>query len=153
MNIAKGRTVEYYNKIKSNEVADSGFTLVLLKVAEVDDTLNNHATLADLISGGNTEADFTNYVRKDLTDADLAALPAPDDANNYITLDLPDATWTSAGGVTDNTLVKVIVCYNPAVSLPVDANTIPVAHFDFATTTNGADLTMQVNASGFYRAT
>ena len=151
-NISKGRVVEFYNRVESSDPTNAAFVLVLLKVAEADATLIDYDTLAALLAGSNTEADFTNYARKTLTDADLAALPSPDDSNNRYDVDLPDVTWTTAGGATNNTLVKAILCYDSDTTGGTDANIVPVAHYDFAATTDASDLTLQWNASGFFRA-
>lgn len=153
-NIAKGRAVELYNRVKSNDPANSAFVIVLLKAAEADGVLEDYDDLGALLgAAGNTEADFTNYTpRKVLSDAELAALPAPDDTNNRYDIDLPDQTWTAAGGALNNTLVKLLVCYDSDTTLGTDANILPVAHYDFAVTTDGSDLTAQFNAAGFFRA-
>jgi hypothetical protein len=152
-NIAKGRVVEWYNRIESNDPANSAFIIVLLKVAESDATLIDYDDLGALLgAAGNTEADFTNYARKVVTDSDLAALPAPDDTNNRFDIDMPDQVYSSAGGATNNTLVKAIICYDSDTTGGTDANIIPCAHYDFAVTTDGTDLTMKINAAGFYRA-
>ena len=152
-NIAKGRVVEWYNRVENNDPANSAFILVLLKAAEVDATLRDYDDLSTLIAAaGNTEADFTNYARKTLTDADLAALPAPDDTNDRYDVDLPDQTWTAAGGATNNTLVKALLCYDSDTTVGTDANIIPVAHYDFTPTTDASDLTLRWNTAGFFRA-
>jgi hypothetical protein len=152
-NIAKGAVKGYYNRVKSNDPTNSALVMVMLKAAEADDTLNNYDDLSTLLgAAGNTEADFTNYARKVLTDADLAAVPAPDDTNNRIDLDLPDWVISAAGGAANNTLVKVLVCYDNDTTGGTDANIVPLCYYDFSVTTDGSDLTAQINASGFYRA-
>ena len=151
-NIAKGRVVEWYNRVKSNDPANSAFIVVLLKVAESDATLIDYDDLAAIIAGANTEAVFTNYVRKTVTDAELAALPAPDDGNDRFDIDMPDVVWTSAGNGANDTLVKLLVCYDSDTAGGTDANILPVAHYDFAVTTDGNDLTAQIDAAGFFRA-
>ena len=153
-NIAKGRGVEYYNRVKSNDPANSAFIVVLLKLAglEADDLLNNYDDLAALLAASNDEADFTNYARKTLTDADLAALPAPDDTNNRRDIDLPDQTWVNAGGATNNSLGKAIVCYDGDTTGGADSAIVPVAFYDFVATTTGINLVLQFAAAGFYRA-
>lgn len=151
-NIAKGRVVEFYNRVKSNDPTNSAFIVVLLKVAEAEATLIDYDTLGALLAGSNTEADFTNYARKTITDADLAALPSPDDTNNRYDIDMPDQVYTSAGGATNNTLVKAIICYDSDTTAGTDANIIPCAHYDFSVTTDGSNLTMEINSAGFYRA-
>lgn len=153
-NVALGRIVELYNRVKSNDPADSALIVVLLKAAEADATLIDYDTLAAVLGGSNTEADFTNYVRKVLTDAELASLPSPDDINDRYEVDIPDQTWSSAGGASDNTLVKALICYAPAGSdspPSEDSEIIPLCHFDFPRTTNGADLVMQIHPNGFFR--
>lgn len=152
-NIAKGGVKGYYERVKNNDPTNAAFIMVMLKASEVDDTLNNYDDLGTLIAAaGNTEADFTNYARKTLVDTDLAAVPAPDDTNNRIDLDLPDWLISAAGGATNNTLTKLLICYDSDTTAGTDSNIIPVCYYDFAVTTDGSDLTAQINASGFYRA-
>ena len=150
-NIAKGRVNQYVSKVDANDPTNSGLTLVLFKVSEADGTLEDYDDLGTLIAGANTEADFTNYARIDLSDTDVTD-PAPDDTNNWQSADFADQTWTSAGGGTNNTLTKLIVCYNPDITGDVDGNIIPLTHHDFVATTDGNDLIAQINAAGFYRA-
>ena len=150
-NVAKGRVNEFVTRVDANDPTDSGLTLVLFQVSEADATLEDYDDLAALIAGSNTEATFTNYARIDLSDTDVTA-PTPDDTNNWQTADFADQTWTAAGGATNNTLTKLIVCYNPAISSDVDANIIPMTHHDFVATTDGNDLIAQINAAGFFKA-
>ena len=152
-NIAKGRVVEFYNRVENNDPANAAIIIVLLKANETEADLVDHDNLSLLLAdAGNTEADFTNYARKTLTDADLAALPAPDDTNNRFDIDLPDQTFSSAGGAANNTLTKLLVCYDADTTGGDDTNIIPLTHHDFAVTTDGSDLTAQFNAAGFFRA-
>ena len=151
-NIAKGKVNEYMARIDGNDPANSALIIVLLQVtSEADATLEDYDDLAALLAGSNTEATFTNYARKTLTDTDITA-PTPDDTNNWQAADFADQTWTSAGGASNNTLDKFLVCYDPDTTAGTDSNIIPLTHHDFSTTTNGNDLTAVVNASGFYRA-
>lgn len=151
MNIAKGRVVELYNRVKSNDPANSVFVIVLLETTglDADDTLNNFDDLAALIAA-NPEADFTNYTRKVLSDAALAALPAPDDTNNRIDLDIPDQTWTTAGP--GDAVGKLLVCYDPDSTGGTDSAIVPMTYHDFVFTPDGTDVTAVVAAAGFYRA-
>lgn len=153
-NIARGRIVEFYNNVESNSPANSAFVIVLLKATglEADDTLNNYDDLAAILAAANDECDFTNYARKTLESAELAALPAPDDTNNRRDLDLPDFTWTSAGGATNNSIGKLIVCYDADTTAGTDSAIIPMTYHDFVYTTTGVDLPAVVAAAGFFRA-
>lgn len=150
-NIAKGRVNELHDRVDGNDPTNSAIVVVLLKVAEADGTLEDYDTLSALLAGSNTEADFTNYARKVLTDSDVSA-SAVDDTNNRRESDLPDQTWSSAGGGTDNTLVKLIVCYDDDSTGGTDANLIPLTHHDFSVTTNGGDITAQFDSAGYFRA-
>ena len=153
-NIAKGRIVELYNRVKNNDPANAAFIIVLLKAGEADGVLEDYDDLgALLLAAGNAEADFTNYARITLTDAELAALPAPDDANNRYDLDLPDQSYVNAGGATNNALVKAFVCYDSDTTAGTNANIIPLTHYDYAPTTDGSNLNLEFNAAGFFRAT
>ena len=153
-NIAKGRAYEFYRSVKGNSPANSAFIVVLLKATglEADDTLNNYDDLSTLLAAANDECDFTNYARKTLTDAELASIPAPDDTNNRVDLDIPDLTWTSPGGATNNTIGKLLVCYDSDTTGGTDSNIIPVTYHDFTATTDGNDLTAVIAAAGFFRA-
>lgn len=143
--MAKG-IARYYCTLPA---ANDALLVVLLKSAglQADDTLNNHDTLASVLAA-NTEADFTNYARKVVTSS---VTPTEDDTNNWVSIDMPDQTWASAGGVANNTLGKVIVCYRPDTG-SADSAIIPLTYYDLVTTTDGLDLTVQINTAGFYRA-
>lgn len=149
-NISLGKAVEYANNVATNSPANSALVLVLLQANEADSVLQDYDTLADLLAAaGNTEATFTNYARKVLTDTDISA-PTPDDTANTQSIDIPDQVFTSAGGTTDNTLTKAIICYDADTTAGTDANIIPVSHHDVSGTTNGNNLTAIIAATGFY---
>lgn len=152
-NIAKGRHVELVNRVKNNDPANSALVVVLLQAAEADATLLDYDDLQTLLAAaGNTEANFTNYARKVLTDAELPA-QSPDDVNDRYDAGAPaSVTWTAAGGASNNTLVKAIVCYDADTTGGTDANLVPVYCYDYAPTTNGNDLILNFNAAGFGRA-
>ena len=150
LNIAKGRSVELYNRVKSNDPANSAFVIVLLKVAEAQAAMEDYDDLSALLgAAGNTEADFTNYARKTLTDVEIAALPAPDDTNNRRAMTLPNQTYTAAGGTTDNNLVVALVCYDSDTTGGTDANIVPVLNLDYVVTTQGVDLSLNFPAELF----
>ncbi len=108
-------------------------------------TLNNHDDIAAMLGGANTEANFTNYARK----TGITGTLTVDDTNNRVDLDIPDQTWTAAGGASNNTLTDLIVFYDEGGT---DGTRILGTCHDFAATTDGSDLTAQVNAAGIYRA-
>jgi hypothetical protein len=147
-NIAAGRVVEYYNRVKGNDPAASALILVPIETAglETDAVLKDKDDLAAVLSGTTNEQ--TTMGRKTLTDAELAAFPAPDDTNDRYDVSLPTVTWTAATG---NAISKILVCYDSDTGAGTDANIIPLTMFDFAQTPSGADI--QMTTGVFFRAT
>ena len=151
-NVSKGRINELHNNVVNNTPANSGLVVMLFQAAEADATLEDYANAATLIAApGNTEATFTGYFRKILTDADLTATTV-DNGSNIQWADLPDQVWTNAGGSLDNTLSKFKVFYDDDVTAGTDADLLPLTHMDFPATTNGNDLTAVVPANGYFSA-
>lgn len=149
-NIAKGRVVEYYNRVKSNDPTNSALVIVAINAnAVADSTFIDLDDLSAILATAAAEATNTGYARKVLTDADLAALPAPDDGNDRYDVDLPDQTWSSVqasgGAWTD-----LIICYDGDTTGGTDANIIPLTHHDFAVTPDGSDIVAQI--ANFFRA-
>ena len=137
--IAKGSFVE---KVRHG---GSALLILLVKANEAEATLVDRDTVADILANGTTEADFTNYARK----TGITGTITVDDTNNRVDVDIPDQTWTSAGGALNNTLTKLIVAYEESAA---DSGRVPISHHDFAVTTDGSNLTAQINATGFARA-
>ncbi len=152
-NIAKGRVVEYYNRVKANDPTNSALVIVALKATGLEShaTLIDYDDLAAILAAANDEATNTGYARKVLTDADLAALPAPDDTNNRYDIDLPDQTWTAVQ-TTGGAWGALLVCYDPDTTGGTDSSIIPLTVHDFAVTPDGSDIIAQINAAGFFRA-
>ena len=148
-NIAKGRIVELYNRVKGNDPSTSAFILMALETTglEADSVLMDKDDFAALVSGATNEQ--TTVGRKTLTDADLAALPAPDDANNRYDIDLPDVTWTAATG---NQISKIALGYDANTGTGTDADILFLGAFDCGWIPDGTDFTMQFDAAGFFRA-
>lgn len=152
-NIAKGRVVELYNRVKSNDPANSALIIVAIKTTGIvsDAVMIDYDDLATLLAGASDEATNTGYARKTLTDADLAALPAPDDTNDRYDIDLPDQTWTAvaaAGGGWS----KLVVCYDNDTTAGTDSNLLPLTAHDFVVVPDGTDIVAQIAAAGFFRA-
>ena len=152
-NVALGRVIELYNRVKNNDPANSALVVVALKASglEADDTLNNHDDLSALLAAANDEATNTGYSRWVLTDADLAALPAPDDTNNRRDADIPDKTWSNVQ-TTGGAWGKLIVCYDSDTTSGTDAAIEPLTYHDFAVTPDGTSILAQIAAAGFFRA-
>lgn len=146
-NIAKGRVVEYYNRVKSNDPTNSALILVPIETSglESDATLIDKDDLAAVLSGATNEQ--TTMGRKTLTDSDLAALPAPDDGNDRFDVSLPTVTWAAATG---NAISKILVCYDSDTTGGTDSAIVPLTMFDAAVTPDGNDI--QLTTGVFFRA-
>jgi hypothetical protein len=150
-NIAKGRVAEFYNRVDTNDPANSALVIVVLATSglETDAVLKDLDTLSAVVAGTTNEVTNSGYARKVLTDTDLAAL-APDDTNDRIDLDMADQTWTSVAA--GDGWSKLLICYDSDTTAGTDANIIPLLAYDFVVTPDGNNIIAQVNAAGFFRA-
>jgi hypothetical protein len=146
-NVAKGRVVEYYNRVESNDPSTSALILIPIETSglETDAALIDSLTVAEVLDGATNEQ--TTMGRKTLTDTELAALPAPDTTNDRYEISLPQVTWA---GATGNAISKILVAYDANTGAGADTDLIPLTMFDFAMTPNGADI--QINSGVFFRA-
>jgi hypothetical protein len=137
-NIAKGRGVELYRRVKSADPATSAIVLVPIATAglESDATLIDAATLAAALAG--TTDEQTTMGRKALVAADLAAFPSPDNGLDRFEVSLPTVTWVGATGAP---ISKILVCYRNATADP-DSAVVPLTMFDFVVSPSGTDVQM-----------
>lgn len=153
LNIALGRVAELYNRVDTNDPANSVLVIVLIAAAgiETDAVLKDKDHLQDFVTGATNEATNTGYARKILTDADIVAF-APDDVNDRVDLDIADQTWTAVANDGTGAIGDLLVCYDNDSTGGTDANIIVMTMHDFAVTPDGSDITAQIAATGFYRA-
>lgn len=149
-NIAKGRVAELYNRVDLNDPANAVLVIAVFNSSETDAAMLDVDTLAALEALASA-AEVTNsgYARKVLTDADLVAF-APDDTNDRVDLDIPDQTWTAV--VAGTAWTDLVICYDSDSTGGTDSNIVPLTLHDFAVTPNGGDITAQIAAAGFFRA-
>jgi len=150
-NIAKGRAAELYNRVDSNDPANSVLVIVILATAgiETDAVLKDKADLAAVVAGTTNEVTNAGYARKILTDADVVAF-APDNVNDRVDIDIPDQTWTAvAAGDGFN---DFLVLYDSDSTGGTDSLIVPMTQHDFVVTPDGSDITAQIAAAGFFRA-
>jgi hypothetical protein len=152
-NISLGSVAEFYKRIDSNDPANSAFIVALLANAgiEADATLKDKDDFSTLVSGTTDFATNTGATRKTLTDADLAAF-APDDANDRVDLDVPDQTWTAVANDGTGAIAALVFGYDSDTTAGADVNIVFVTKHDFAVTPDGSDITAQIAAAGFFRA-
>lgn len=150
-NRAKGRVVELYNRVDSNDPANSALIILVLATSglEADSVLIDKDDVAALVSGTTNEVTNTNYGRKTLTDSDLSAY-APDDTNDRVDLDIPDQTWTAVAA--GDGWSKLVVAYDSDTTGGADSAIIPLTAHDFVVTPDGSDITAQIASAGFFRA-
>lgn len=147
-NVSKGKDISFIDNVINNTPANSAIIVVLLSASQADDSLRDYTDLAALLAdAGNTEADFTNYSRKVITDVDGLTLTI-DNVANTVTPDLTDQIWTAAGGTTNNTLSKLLLCYDSDTTTGTDSDLTPMYAYDFVATTNGENLEARPSASG-----
>jgi len=147
-NVAKGQDKTYFSNVNANTPANSAITLVLLQASEADATIRDYANLSLILAeAGNTEATFTNYARKVLTDSDGITITV-DNGTDTLSIDIPDQIWTTAGGAANNTLTKLLVCYDPDTTGGDDTTITPIYAYDFVATTNGENLEARPAAGG-----
>jgi len=147
MNIAKGRIVEYYNRVKSNDPTNAALILIPVETTglEADSVLIDKDDVAAFFTGTTTEQ--TTMGRKVLTDSELAALPAPDDTGDKYDVSLPTVTWSAATG---NAISKMLVAYDSDTTAGTDSNIIPLTLFDCVATPDGNDI--QLTGGVFFSA-
>lgn len=130
--------------------ANDGIIAVLFQAtAQVtDDVMMDYTTLA-AIKAAQTEATFTAYARKPLVNVTLAV----DNVNNRRTADADDLAWTAAGGATNNTLGRIVFCYDPDTTAAAhDATILPLTFYPYSTTTDGTTRNVQINSVGWWRS-
>ena len=150
-NIAKGRVAEFYNRVQTNDPANSALIAVVLATSglESDATLIDKTTLSAVVAGTTNEVTNVGYARIVMTDAALSAL-APDNTNDRVDLDIADLAF---GAITaGDGWSKLVLCYDSDTTGGTDANIIPLCAYDIALTPDGSAITLVINAAGFYRA-
>jgi hypothetical protein len=148
-NIAKGRVAEFYNRVDSNDPANSAIVVLALATSglESDATLKDKDDVVALVSGTTNEVTNVGYARKILTDADLAAM-APDDTNDWMLLDTADLAF---GAITaGDAWSKIVFAYDPDTTGGTDSTLIPLTSHDVTITPDGSAITITV--AGFYKA-
>lgn len=144
--IAAGRGVRYCDLALGTD----RLAIVLLQSSgyQGDATVRNYNTLAAILATANLEATFTNYARVFVSSGIVITPNTTTHANN---VSIANLTWLAAGGTTNNTLAKLLICYQPT-SGATDAQTIPLFSCDVSATTNGQDYKVTI-ASGVAVAT
>lgn len=152
-NIAKGRVAELANRVNANDPANSVFLVTLLAATgvESDAVLKDKDDFAALVSGATNEATNTGYSRKTL-DNTAGITVTVDDTNDRVDVDIPDQTWTGLTNDGTGAVGDLVIAYDSDSTGGTDSGIVPLTLHDFAVTPDGSDVTAQVNAAGFFRA-
>jgi hypothetical protein len=137
-NRSKGRFVEYFNRVDSNDPANSAIVLVPLSASGTEAQGQDLHTLSAYEADANfAERTTGGWVRKTLTDAQLAAI-AVDDVNNRFPATLPSVTWTTPAA--GNNTTGLLLCFDSDTTAGTDANLEVICHLDFVVITDGNDV-------------
>jgi hypothetical protein len=141
-NISKGEVKKY---CKLDGGANDALIVVPIESSgvEADDTLNNYDDLAALLAAANNEQ--STMGRKTITSVTITV----DDTNNRVDCDIADQVWTAATG---NAVSDLLIGYDPDTTGGTDSTIVPLTFHDFSVTPDGSDITAQVAAAGFFRA-
>lgn len=137
---AAGRGVRYCDLALGTD----RLALVLLQSAslQADATLRNYTTLSSLLAGGSLEATFTNYARIFITSGITVT---PDTTIHKNTVSIASQSWLAAGGALNNTVAKLLICYQPT-SGATDAQTVPLFNCDVSATTTGSNYNVTISS-------
>lgn len=148
-NISRGAVGYYHDPARGTVGANARITIVVLEVAETEDTLNNYDTLSAVLAGSNTEATSTNYARIELAAAALT-WTVDDTGNDAQAIIDSDQVWTSVSQLASEVWVKLLVCYDSDNTAGTDANIIPLTYHDFSVTPNGGNITANFDQTAGY---
>jgi hypothetical protein len=150
-NIALGRVVELYNRVKIADPPTSRLIIMILAFTgyEGDGIMKDKVTFADIVLNSTNEVGNTGYAKKVLISTDLLAW-APTHASDVWDLDIPDQTWTAV--LAGDLWHRFVVGYDPSSAGATMSAIIPLTIHDFVVTPDGSDITAQIAAAGFFRA-
>ncbi len=147
-NISKGRVAAFYERAKSNDPANSAIILIPLSAQGSESEAQDYDTVAAVLAGASDERTTGGWARVTLTDAELAAFPAPNDTDNRQDLQLPETSFGSP--TTGNNVVALLVAYDPDTTGGTDANLTPISSHTWSVTTDGTEKRLQ--AGDFMRS-
>jgi hypothetical protein len=141
-NIAKGRLVELYNRVKSNDPASSAFILVPLTAGGTEGQGQDFDNLEALLEDANfTEQTGGGWARKTLTDSELAALPAPNDEANRYDLPSPEVNFGEPEAANDT--VGLAICYDANTGTGDDGDLLFIGCMDFTVEADGNEVVLK----------
>jgi len=143
-----GRFGEWADNVETNDPAASVINVHAWTVSAADDLVNNARFVSSIeATAGVTEVTNSGYTLKVLTPTEL--IITINDTTNLIDVDTSDIVWTAivAGSAWDD----ISFSYD-RLGTDVDAGVDAGTWHDFVVIPNGGDITAQIAAAGFYRA-
>ncbi len=150
-NRGKGRGVEWAERVNANDPTNSALIVLVLATSgiESDATLIDKDDVAAIVSGTTNEVTNSGYARKTLDQAG-GIVVTYDDTNDRVDVDIPDQTWTAvAAGDGWN---DIVLAYDSDTTGGADSAILPHTQHDFVLTPDGSDITAQIAAAGYFRA-
>ena len=149
--IARGRAGLYHDNVEQNVPTGCKLVIVAMVSTDTDTARTGAATLSALLALGSTaEATNSGYARIDLAAADISQTIGATNSDSDIAIAgstnpvfssiLAGSNWT-----------HIAICYSPGAA-SADTLVIPLTIQDFVVTPNGGDITLEINANGYYRA-
>lgn len=146
-NRAKGRFVEWGERVNANDPTNSVFVIEALATSglESDAVLLDKDDFAAVVSGTTNEVTNSGYARKSIDQAGGITITY-DDTNDRADIDVPDQTWTAVAA--GDGWSKLVFGYDSDSTAGTDANILPLSHHDFVVTPDGSDITAIVAVFG-----
>lgn len=149
-NVSGGKINAYADNVNDNTPANAVLVLALFVGAGATDNDYRDADSLSAIEALSTaEVTDVSYSRIILSDLDVAASTV-DDVGDTRSFDIADQTWVALDG--SDSITKLVVGYDSDSAAGTDADIVPCAHYDFVVSTNGSDVTAQINAGGLWSA-
>lgn len=147
-NIAKGRVVELWNRVQSNDPASACLLLVPLSASGTAEEAQDYNNLSEVLGGSANEQTEGGWERKKLTNTELDAI-AVDDTENRFPTKIKEVKMGSPTAGKNTT--GLLICYDPKEAEGTDTEPIPLLHLDFSVTADGNEVI--INAGEVFRAT
>lgn len=147
-NQALGAMAAWFKRVDDNDPAGAVLRIFIIdNNAETDANMKDADTMTALFALLANEVTNTNYVNIALDDTDVAF--TVDDGGDQVELDFADQTFSSIAS--GDAWTDLVVAWDET-GADNDALTIPGTLHDFVVTPDGSDITAQLDAAGFYRA-
>lgn len=139
---------ELYNRVKSNDPSTSALILIPLSAQGTEAEAQDYDTVTAVLGGTSDEQTGGGWVRKTLTDSELAAFPSPNDTDNRYDVAVPSVTWI--GPTAGSNTTGLLIAYDANTGSGTDADLIPLTSHTFVVTADGNDVVLQVG--NFFQA-